>query len=797
MRTVVVRNGTRIPLGKQGENKAVRVVWPEIAEKYTKLYGDGRFELVVVQKGQAYPAVVNVDGPDLIWNVLAADVATVGAGSLELIYYVGDTIAKSQTWETFVEVSKSAEGMTEPPEPAKNWVDVVIKSSSDAKQAATESAESAKQAAESSTNAAESANEAQKSREAIENMEVSAVSLPPDSDATVEKAIADGKVKLTFGIPKGEKGESDIFWLTTNLTTADSMEGEVPIDKTAEEIISAYKSGKTIFWNIIVTEKDGEMKAYYTFTLMQSIILDSLNVTGDMYISLCGKHAESDESYTVLSGVISIHNNEVVAYLAHGEVALLSYSLPVESKLHGAARENELEPVTYAAYYDHVHPAPFPDWTNNIGKALFVNNANETPSQAFEWRDVPNGDFTSKVGDFLRVAEVDSNNKPTKWTTDSIGGIKEPMIVTFTLKDPSSFSFKADTLYDDIKEAANAGRIVYAFAPASSGGPLFARLVDARSDLVFSTQTNVGAAMIIRMSSDSYIYGTGINLLYCRDEIFGGGDFNAEKRRIKGVEEPIDPSDAATKGYVDKRLGSSTSLGLIGTTVGQTIKVKAIDADGKPTEWEAVELTSDDVGAISKDDLQNATNEALAQAKSSGEFDGADGSDGGYYTPSVTQPDENTMRLSFRPSKEGMTAISETDITLPSGGSGSVAIDSTLTVSGQAADAKAVGDALAKKQDKLDIRTALDDVAVAGAQYYLGEKTDVPIVLPADADVGQIVLVSWYNGDTAATLSITGTMLEFDFTPSANTRSEINALWDGTYWAVLGNEMAVPSEVTA
>ena len=231
-----------------------------------------------------------------------------------------------------------------------------------------------------------------------------------------------------------------------------------------------------------------------------------------------------------------------------------------------------------------------------------------------------------------------------------------------------------------------------------------------------------------------------------------------------------------------------------------------------------VELTAKDVGAISQDDLQDATNKVLAQAKESGEFDGADGAPGpqgphgetgpkgdtgpegeagGYYTPSVTQPDANTMRLSFRPSKEGMTAVSETDITLPSGGSGSVAVDSTLTVSGQAADAKAVGDALAKKQDKPDIRTALDDVAVAGAQYYLGEQTDVSIVLPADADVGQIVLVSWYNGDTAATLSITGTMLSFDYTPSANTRSEINALWDGTYWAVLGNEIAVPSEVTA
>ena len=104
--------------------------------------------------------------------------------------------------------------------------------------------------------------------------------------------------------------------------------------------------------------------------------------------------------------------------------------------------------------------------------------------------------------------------------------------------------------------------------------------------------------------------------------------------------------------------------------------------------------------------------------------------------------------------------------------------------------------ALSGKQDKPIIKTAMDDIAVAGAQYYLGEQTAVSIVLPDDAEVGQMVTVSWYNGATAATLSITGTMLAFDYAPSANTRSEINALWDGTYWAVLGNEMAVPKEVT-
>ena len=104
---------------------------------------------------------------------------------------------------------------------------------------------------------------------------------------------------------------------------------------------------------------------------------------------------------------------------------------------------------------------------------------------------------------------------------------------------------------------------------------------------------------------------------------------------------------------------------------------------------------------------------------------------------------------------------------------------------------------IAAKMDSYTIKTVMDSVATPHTQYYLGSQTAVDIVLPDTADVGQIIMVCWYNGDTAATLSITGTMLSFDYTPSANTRSEINALWDGTYWAVLGNEMAVPSEVTA
>lgn len=36
--------------------------------------------------------------------------------------------------------------------------------------------------------------------------------------------------------------------------------------------------------------------------------------------------------------------------------------------------------------------------------------------------------------------------------------------------------------------------------------------------------------------------------------------------------------------------GGDISLGLTAATVGQTVKVKAVDADGKPTAWEAVDM---------------------------------------------------------------------------------------------------------------------------------------------------------------------------------------------------------------
>lgn len=49
---------------------------------------------------------------------------------------------------------------------------------------------------------------------------------------------------------------------------------------------------------------------------------------------------------------------------------------------------------------------------------------------------------------------------------------------------------------------------------------------------------------------------------------------------------------------------------------------------------------------------------------------GADGEDGGYYTPSVSQPNENTMKVAYVPSKADMPSVAAKTITLPSGKDG-------------------------------------------------------------------------------------------------------------------------------
>ena len=249
-------------------------------------------------------------------------------------------------------------------------------------------------------------------------------------------------------------------------------------------------------------------------------------------------------------------------------------------------------------------------------------------------------------------------------------------------------------------------------------------------------------------------------------------------RRNKPADYVFTPPDQTSLEEIKEKVDYLESMqdpGAIKNAVEDYLERNPVEAPVKSVNGKtgAVELTAEDVGAISKDGLQEATNEALAQAKASGEFDGAPGADG--HTPEYGVDYGTPEQIS---------------------GIAQYAAEILQPELNQIKDDIAnVQLAVSEKMDSYTIKTVMDSVATPHTQYYLGNQATVEIVLPDNAEVGQIITACWYNGETAATLSITGTMLAFDYTPSANTRSEISALWDGTYWAVLGNEMAVPSEV--
>ena len=135
--------------------------------------------------------------------------------------------------------------------------------------------------------------------------------------------------------------------------------------------------------------------------------------------------------------------------------------------------------------------------------------------------------------------------------------------------------------------------------------------------------------------------------------------------------------------------GYSLSVGVYGKNSAGDIVIPTVYATvGKiqrsayPAGKEAAPPTPDVVAQIQ----QAAANaEALARAVREdaelGKFKGDKGDAGekgergetgvagGWYTPEVTQPDANTMRFAFTPSKEGMPEVPPKDIAIP-GGSG-------------------------------------------------------------------------------------------------------------------------------
>ena len=116
-------------------------------------------------------------------------------------------------------------------------------------------------------------------------------------------------------------------------------------------------------------------------------------------------------------------------------------------------------------------------------------------------------------------------------------------------------------------------------------------------------------------------------------------------------------------------------------TISYIVCAKKSDDTGVINEWNTKVATGIvGIGLEATEEIEEQNIDAIEQIlrsivelenKVDGGGSGGSGEDGGYYTPAVTQTAENTMQVSFTPSKAAMPSVPGKEITLPAGQAGS------------------------------------------------------------------------------------------------------------------------------
>jgi len=180
---ITVRPGERINLGRQGENRARRIVF-DVAQ-WEQIFGGGTVYLLHQRKGDEapYPVTVERDGNKVYWVVGSADVACPGSGLLELQYRKEDVIVKSEEFHTKTWHSLDEAG-EHPGDPEEGWVEQVLASAQVAGEDAVKSVASAQEAKKS----AEQAGAAETNAKASETAAQAAADQAEDAQRKAEEA---------------------------------------------------------------------------------------------------------------------------------------------------------------------------------------------------------------------------------------------------------------------------------------------------------------------------------------------------------------------------------------------------------------------------------------------------------------------------------------------------------------------------------------------------------------------------------------------------------------------------------
>ena len=398
-----VRHGSILPLGKQGENMARKIQFD--ISRWIGTFGPGTVQLLHQRSGDdaPYPVAVEKDGTQAIWTVTNADTAAAGTGRAELQYYVGDALAKSETWITKVLPALGPASET-PPEAQQGWVDQVL---------------------------------AQVAR--ITGMTAQAVELPAGSAPTAD--YADGV--LTIGIPLGgDVSEAQIAQAVaeylsknpiteTDPTVPDWAKEETKPSYTAAEV-GADPSGTAASK---VSAHNTETTAHSDLRLLIQGLTERLKSLAD----------SDDTTLDQLSEIVAYikSNRKLIEAITTSKVSVAdiidNLTTNVANKPLSAAQGVALKALIDAITIPTALPNP--NALTFTGAVTGRYDGSEAVSV-----EIPSGGGgltvtnTAAVGQTIKVSAVDENSQPTEWEAVDMasGGIDWQLVDSKTLPAENS-----------------------------------------------------------------------------------------------------------------------------------------------------------------------------------------------------------------------------------------------------------------------------------------------------------------------------------------------------------------------
>lgn len=233
--------------------------------------------------------------------------------------------------------------------------------------------------------------------------------------------------------------------------------------------------------------------------------------------------------------------------------------------------------------------------------------------------DISLGVTGATVGQTVNVKAVDADGKPTAWEAVDMGAAGAEVYYAELDGEYPSYTLSAETPLADIAKAYEANKSIVCrckiggktatlplFIPMpktntwffSSSGALGERY-PAQTFTVAITPFGVEAEqtrIAAQTALDAVTITANEAVRYTPQRL----DNLQKQQAQKNI--GINPEDRTTSmtnpvgvdGYGKLWSKADTSLNVTGATVGQTIKVKAVDTDGKPTAWEAVDMAAGD-----------------------------------------------------------------------------------------------------------------------------------------------------------------------------------------------------------